>query len=63
MNKDEVQNLVKLRQFVIDEYRSLDGAREPAAMIRQTDVARTYETIVKSLDDLIKEYVTFQDGR
>ena len=47
MNKNEVQNLVTLLQFVIDEYRSLDGAREPAAVIRQADVARTYETIVK----------------
>ena len=62
MKKDEVQRVVQLRQFVINEYRSLEGLREPSAVIRQTEVATVYESIIKSIDDLISDYVTFDDG-
>ena len=60
MTTEETERLVQLRQFVIDAYNSLDGRGEPAAVIKQSDVAYTLSSVVKSIDDLLSKYVTFQ---
>ena len=59
MTNEETNKLVQLRTFVISAYQALDGRGEPAAVIKQADVAYTLESVVKSLDDLLKEYVEF----
>ena len=62
MKDIEVKNLVNLRSFVIERYNNmLDGRGEPAAVIKQQDVAGVLETVVNTIDDLIKEYVTFEN--
>ena len=55
-----VKDIVKLREYVISQYREMDGRTSPeTAVIKQSDVAYTYETIIRSMDDLIKPYVNF----
>ena len=62
MNDTDIQKLVQLRKYAIDSYNNLDGRDSPAsAVVKQTEVAHTLETIVASIDDLIKEHVSFQE--
>ena len=61
MDDKDIQKLVELRKYTIDSYNNLDGRDSPAsAVVKQVDVAHTLETIVASIDDLIKEHVSFQ---
>jgi len=61
MEEKEVQMLVQLREFVINSYNSLDGADSPSTSItKQADVAATLESVIRSLDDVLKEHVNFQ---
>ena len=61
MKEKEVQMLVQLREFVITSYKSLDGSDSPTTSIaKQQDIAVTLESVVRSLDDVLKEYVNFQ---
>tara|TARA_R110000824_G_scaffold46289_15_gene133177 strand:- start:100 stop:288 length:189 start_codon:yes stop_codon:yes gene_type:complete len=61
MNKENVDKLVQLRQFVIDTYKQqIDGASAPAtAVMKQQDVAHVYETVIRSLEDLLSKKVNF----
>ncbi len=59
MKADEIKKLIQLRQYTVEAYKSLDGGGEPSSMIKQQDVAVTLSTIVKSMDDLLREYVKF----
>jgi len=62
MNDTDIQKLVQLRKYAINSYNNLDGRDAPAtAVVKQTEVAHTLETIVASIDDLIKEHVSFQE--
>ena len=61
MKDNEIQNLVNLRSFVIERYNNmLDGRGEPAAVIKQQDVAAVLETVINTVDDLLKNYVKFE---
>jgi hypothetical protein len=60
MDRVDVDNLLKLREFVIKQHKSLDGKGAPeTSTIKQVDVAKVYTTIVKSLEDLLSEHVNF----
>ena len=61
MNKENVDKLVQLRQFVIDAYESqLDGSSAPTtAVMKQQDAAYVYESVIRSLEDLLSENVNF----
>tara|TARA_R100000008_G_C3508961_1_gene127793 strand:+ start:488 stop:673 length:186 start_codon:yes stop_codon:yes gene_type:complete len=60
MDINDVKRLVKLRQYVIKKYNALDDIRSaPSAIMRQSETAEILETIVRSIDDLIKEEVNF----
>jgi len=60
MEKQDIDRLVQLRQFAIDQHNQLDGKGEPSAVIKQTDVANILTSVVKSIDDLLRPYVTFE---
>ena len=60
MTNEETNRLVQLRTFAIEAYKALDGRGEPAAVVKQTEVAHTLESIIKSIDDLLKDYVGFE---
>lgn len=59
MEKNEVEKLVMLRQYTIDAFNSLDGRGEPLSMIKQEDVAYTLSSVIKSIDELLNDYVKF----
>jgi len=62
MKPSEISKLVQLRKYVIEAYNSLDGSSSPGtALIKQADVAYTLESVVRSLDDLLNNHVSFAD--
>tara|TARA_Y100000593_G_C4240048_1_gene301631 strand:+ start:523 stop:708 length:186 start_codon:yes stop_codon:yes gene_type:complete len=61
MNNDDVKNLVQLRGYVIGEYKSLlEDPTNPAAVVKQSQVAYVLETVIKSLEDLCGDKVQIQ---
>ncbi len=50
--------IVKLRSYAISEHRKL--INEPAATMTHQDVSNILSTIIFSIDDLIKDSVTFK---
>ncbi len=61
MNKDTLNKLIKLREFVIAQHKKLDGHTSPGtAIIKQSSVAYVYESTIKTIDDIIREHVKFQ---
>jgi hypothetical protein len=60
MKNEEVQKLVQLRQTVVQFYRDLDGKTNPGtSLMKQQDTAFMLETVIKSMDHLLSEYVKF----
>jgi hypothetical protein len=59
MDKVDIKKLVKLRAYVLTYYNTLDGLHEAAAVTKQTDVANVLSSVIKSLDDLVKDHVSF----
>ena len=57
MNTKEVEMLVQLRQYAIEEFERIEGKGNPMAMMRAMDAAYALSSIVKSLDDLLKNHV------
>ncbi len=60
MNDKQVRDLATLRNFVIAYYKSLTGPNDPGSMTKTQDVALTCESIINSMDDLLREYVKFE---
>ena len=61
MKKENIDTLVSLRQYLIDEHDSLDGKSSPkTAIIRQVEVARIIEHTIKQIDALLKDHVKFE---
>ena len=64
MKKNDIDKLVQLREFVIHEYNRLDGRLNPTgAVMKQLDAAVTYEEIVKKLDSILSEHVSFKEDK
>ena len=60
MTKTEIDKLLQLREFVIKEYKQLDGSSAPAtAVMKQEDAALTYESVIRSIEDLLSETIDF----
>jgi len=63
MNKEEVEKLVKLRKYTIEAYKSLgsiEARRSSTSVTKTEDVAYTFSSIVKSLDEVLKDHVKFE---
>jgi hypothetical protein len=60
MTQKEIQMLVQLREFVRQNFDSVEGKGNPMAMMRSQDAAWTLSSIVKSLDDVLKSHVTIK---
>ena len=61
MKKEEINKLVKLRKFLIDQYGGLDGGTNPStAVALQRDVAALLESTIRSVDDILSDYVKFE---
>ena len=61
MSDTEVKMLVQLREFARQEYNQIEGKGNPMAQMRAQDAGYTLSSIVKSIDELLQKYVTFQD--
>lgn len=60
MTKEDVQNLVKLREFVAKFHNQLEGTETTTAIIQTDEVAGFCLSVARSIDDLIRDHVTFQ---
>jgi hypothetical protein len=59
MKEKEINQLVELRSYVISFYNTIESPAEPSSLIKSSDVAYTCESIVRSMDDILKQYVNF----
>ena len=57
MESKEVQKLVQLRQYIIERYGTLDGVDTNLAVTPTKEVALTYESIIRSIEDLLEPHV------
>ena len=57
MNTKEIKMLVQLRTYTIEEFERIEGKGNPLAQMRAMDAAYALSSIVKSLDDLLKNHV------
>ena len=56
----DIQMLVQLREFVRKDFENLEGKGNPIAMMKVQDTAWTLSSIVQSLDEVLKPYVTIE---
>ena len=57
MSQKEISMLIKLREYTIREFSQLNHKGNPTAMMREMDAARTLETIVRSIEDVLRPHV------
>ena len=62
MEEKEVRRLAELRNYVISFYNTIENPSASSSLMKAADVAHTCETIVRSMDDILKEYVNFQSN-
>jgi hypothetical protein len=60
MKHEDIQKIVDVRSFLIEKYNKLDGTQQPAAMIKQSDVAETLQYAIQTIDGLLSGKVTFK---
>ena len=61
MDKDTLEKMVKLREFLIEQHKRLDGGSSPGtAIVKQQAVAWVYESTIRSIDDIIGPHVKFK---
>jgi hypothetical protein len=59
MDSNKVEMIVQLRQWVIDRFAELQ-VNQPTAQITHKEVGQSLETIIRSLEDLIRDDVNFE---
>ena len=60
MTKKEVDMMIKLREFVREQFNSLDGKTSPLAVMKVQDTAWVLSSVVNSIDDVLKGHVEFK---
>ena len=60
MKPHEIQDIVTVRSFLIERYNKLDGAQQPAAMMKQSDVAQILQHAIESIDKALQGNVNFK---
>jgi len=63
MTDHDKKRLVQLREFTREQYESLEGGSTPIAQMKVSDTAWILSTIVRSLDDLLRDHVTFTENK
>lgn len=61
MKTTEVQKLAHLRDFIIKEYNTLEKTSPGTSVTKTSDVAYFCESLVASIDDLLKGHVKFSE--
>ena len=60
MRKEEVDRVVKLREFLINYYSGLEGKSEPSSVTKTSEIALFCESVIRSTDDILRPYVKFE---
>ena len=60
MEKNEIERLALIRQMLVKEHKDLDPGRSTSsAMMKTEDTAKLLTAIIRQLDDVLSEYVSF----
>ena len=59
MKNKDVEKLAQLRGYIIDYYKKLDRNSPGISMTKTAEVAYFCESLVASIDDVVKKYVNF----
>jgi len=59
VNKKEINKLVQLRNHSIKFYSNLDAKESSTSLMNTKQCAYFCEEIIKSIDEILKEYVKF----
>ena len=59
MNQETIQMIAKLRKHMVLSYEKVD-TKNPAAVMKEADFAKELETLIKSVDDILRPYVKFE---
>jgi len=62
MTQEDIKKLAELRHHIISFYNRLENPAGPTAMMKTSDVANLCETVVNSMDDVLKQHVSFSDS-
>ena len=60
MENNDVKKLIQLRNYVIERYHALDGKETSISVQPTKDVALTYESIIRSIEEVLSEHVTIE---
>jgi|ETNvirenome_6_85_1030632.scaffolds.fasta_scaffold63315_1 hypothetical protein len=61
MKPENVNDVVRIRQYIIECHNSLDARHSGTSVVKQQDVAAEYGRIVKMIDRLLSTYVNFEE--
>ena len=59
MEKEDLELLVAIRADLIKFFNSLEGKNEPAALVKQTHVARQISNTIARIDKILTGKVSF----
>lgn len=60
INKEDLQKILKLREFLIGKYlKCKDYKNNKNAIMREIDHAEVLNESIKQIDDFLKKYVQF----
>jgi len=63
MKQDDLQQIVEVRQHLIEFYGALGQKRSPGAdigILKQSDVAHELEQLIRKVDTVLAPYVNFE---
>ena len=61
MDSSELEQLVQLRMWLVEKYKSLEGGdNSNNSQMRQAETAAILEKTVKNLDSLLESHVRFE---
>ena len=62
MSEEEIKELVEIRQFLIEKYQRVKDYRQNKnAIMREWDHAELVHATIVKLDNLLKNYVNFEN--
>jgi hypothetical protein len=61
MKPENVNDVVRIRQYIIECHNALDARHTSTSVVKQQDVAAEYGRIVKMIDSLLSSYVNFEE--
>ena len=60
MEKNDLIDLINLRQYLIEEYKFLEGKNEPSSLVRARDTAIILDKAIRKIDKILKDKVTYK---